>query len=170
VLKKTRRKAVGFFKDNDGEIRPITKSSGELNRKRIVQDPREFKGVSPKQASAERRLREDFFKKMHPTKLSRHLVAAPHADIAFSKSHRFSIGDIEVLDLTKPTADNFETIDVCVVPKGRYEVWAEEPKWLKLIPDNPRGPTKVFFVRKSRLRGMPFTIISPPKEPLGPSL
>ena len=46
--RKHERVAVGFFKDEDGETRPVTKSVGELNRKKVVKNPRTFKGVSPK--------------------------------------------------------------------------------------------------------------------------
>jgi len=45
---KHRRAAVGFYKDRDGETRPITKSEAEVNRKRVVQNSRRFEGVTPK--------------------------------------------------------------------------------------------------------------------------
>jgi len=45
VLKK--RSVVGFFKDEDGTTRPVTKSAAELKRKKIVKKPRKFKGISP---------------------------------------------------------------------------------------------------------------------------
>ncbi len=46
----TRRKrvAVGFYKDERDETRPITKTVGELNRKKVVLKPREFRGVEPR--------------------------------------------------------------------------------------------------------------------------
>ncbi|MDH5634668.1 MAG: hypothetical protein OEY30_02455, partial [Candidatus Bathyarchaeota archaeon] len=48
----TRRKGavvVGFYTDQEGEARPITKSTDELNREKVIRKPREFRGVKPKQ-------------------------------------------------------------------------------------------------------------------------
>ncbi len=39
---------VGFFKDTDGKIKPITKSLRSLNRKKVIKKPRKVKPVSPK--------------------------------------------------------------------------------------------------------------------------
>lgn len=38
---------VGFYKDKAGETHPITKSTLELNKKKVVQDPKQFSGVIP---------------------------------------------------------------------------------------------------------------------------
>lgn len=43
--KQSRGHVVGFYNDH-GKTKPITKSEAELNRKKLVQNPREFKGVS----------------------------------------------------------------------------------------------------------------------------
>ena len=45
---------VGFYKDMQGRTRPITKSSSELNRKKIVERPRQFKKVPPHQQETNR--------------------------------------------------------------------------------------------------------------------
>lgn len=42
---------VGFFKDKAGETHPITKSTVELNRKKVVQNPKQFSGVIPQAAA-----------------------------------------------------------------------------------------------------------------------
>lgn len=42
------RVLVGFFKDKKGEVRPITKSLGEINRGKIVKKPKRFQSVKPK--------------------------------------------------------------------------------------------------------------------------
>jgi len=39
---------VGFYTDEEGEARPITKSTAELNRKKIIRKPKKFSGVKPK--------------------------------------------------------------------------------------------------------------------------
>jgi hypothetical protein len=44
---------VGFYKDHHGNTRPITKSSAQLNRTKVVQHPQQFRGVNP-QVAAER--------------------------------------------------------------------------------------------------------------------
>jgi len=46
---------VGFYKDKRGETRPITKSTAQLNRTKVVQRPQQFRGVSP---DRERQMRE----------------------------------------------------------------------------------------------------------------
>lgn len=43
------RVAVGFYKDEENRTRPVTKSTAELNRKKVIQKPSKFKGVKPKQ-------------------------------------------------------------------------------------------------------------------------
>ena len=43
---KHQKVAVGFFNGRDGETHPITKSSTELSRKKIVKGPRKFKAVA----------------------------------------------------------------------------------------------------------------------------
>ncbi|MDH5266826.1 MAG: hypothetical protein OEW62_04015 [Candidatus Bathyarchaeota archaeon] len=45
--KKHKRVAVGFYKD-DGKTKPVTKSTGEVQRKKLIQNPRRFKGVKPR--------------------------------------------------------------------------------------------------------------------------
>jgi hypothetical protein len=47
VSKKHKRVAVGFYKDENGETRPVTKPKAELQRKKILRNPRKFKGVKP---------------------------------------------------------------------------------------------------------------------------
>lgn len=44
------RVLVGFYRDKDGEVRPITKSVREVSRQRIVKQPRKFQGVKPKKS------------------------------------------------------------------------------------------------------------------------
>ena len=44
--KHERKAAVGFFRE-DGKTKPVTKSVAELNRKKIVQNPRSFQGINP---------------------------------------------------------------------------------------------------------------------------
>lgn len=44
----TKRVAVGFYKDEEGRTRPITRSTKELKRKKIVQKAKQFKGIKPK--------------------------------------------------------------------------------------------------------------------------
>lgn len=46
MRKKTR--IVGFYKDKTGETRPVTKSEVVLKQKRIIQQPRSFSGIRPK--------------------------------------------------------------------------------------------------------------------------
>lgn len=41
-----RQNVVGFYKDH-GQTKPITKSTAELNRTKVVQQPQRFRGVSP---------------------------------------------------------------------------------------------------------------------------
>jgi len=41
---------VGFYKDEEGKTRPVTKSRGELKRRKIVEHPKKFKGVAPRPA------------------------------------------------------------------------------------------------------------------------
>jgi hypothetical protein len=48
-LKKRQASVVGFYKDH-GKTHPITKSVQELNRKRVVQNPKQFSGVIPQAA------------------------------------------------------------------------------------------------------------------------
>lgn len=48
---------VGFYKDKRGKARPITKSDAELNRKRVLQNPREFKGIQPDEVSLTQKLK-----------------------------------------------------------------------------------------------------------------
>jgi hypothetical protein len=52
-LKKRRgaKLVVGFFKDKAGETHPVTKSTVELNRKKVVQNPKQFSGVIPQVAA-----------------------------------------------------------------------------------------------------------------------
>lgn len=38
---------VGFYTDEDGKVKPITKSRSELTQKQIVQKAKEFKGIKP---------------------------------------------------------------------------------------------------------------------------
>lgn len=46
---KRKRKVVGFYKDKEnGKVKPITKSSKELKRRKVVKNTRRFKGVQPK--------------------------------------------------------------------------------------------------------------------------
>lgn len=44
---KKKQQVVGFFKDEDGKTKPITKPKAELKRKKVVKKPKKFKGVSP---------------------------------------------------------------------------------------------------------------------------
>jgi DNA-directed RNA polymerase subunit RPC12/RpoP len=41
------RVLVGFFKDEDGKVKPLTKSVREVKRERIVKKPRKFQPVKP---------------------------------------------------------------------------------------------------------------------------
>jgi len=52
----TRRKriAVGFYKDKKDKTRPITKPVAELKRKKVIQKPKRFKGVSPGRGKVEK--------------------------------------------------------------------------------------------------------------------
>lgn len=43
-----KRVLVGFYKDKEGETRPVTKSTAELQRKKVIQNPRPFKTVQPR--------------------------------------------------------------------------------------------------------------------------
>jgi hypothetical protein len=54
MRRQNQKPVVGFFKDRDGKTKPITKSTAELNRKRIVANPRQFRGVSPQQQEQRR--------------------------------------------------------------------------------------------------------------------
>ncbi|MDH5634867.1 MAG: hypothetical protein OEY30_03470 [Candidatus Bathyarchaeota archaeon] len=45
-MAKHKRVAVGFYKDEDGKTRPITKPS--VKRKQVIEKPRRFKGVGPR--------------------------------------------------------------------------------------------------------------------------
>ena len=47
VTTRKERIAVGFYEDK-GKTRPVTKSAEDLRRKKLVQKPREFKGVGPR--------------------------------------------------------------------------------------------------------------------------
>jgi len=42
------RTVIGFYKDREKKTRPITKPIGELRRKKVIQEPTPFKGISPK--------------------------------------------------------------------------------------------------------------------------
>jgi len=42
-----KRAIVGFYKDAEERVRPITKSLAELNRKKILKNPKPFKSVKP---------------------------------------------------------------------------------------------------------------------------
>jgi hypothetical protein len=46
-MAKQRRSAVGFFRDEDNKVRPITKSASELNRKKLVKNPQKMNAVKP---------------------------------------------------------------------------------------------------------------------------
>jgi len=46
-MPKRKRAVVGFYKDDDGKTRPVTKPLGELKRKKVIEKPKPFKGVSP---------------------------------------------------------------------------------------------------------------------------
>jgi len=50
ATRRTRKEqvTVGFYKDNQNRTRPLTKSVAELNRKKIIREPKKFKGVRPK--------------------------------------------------------------------------------------------------------------------------
>ena len=50
------RKAVGFYRDH-GEMRPITKSDAKPNRKKVLQNPRGFKGIQPDEISLMQKLK-----------------------------------------------------------------------------------------------------------------
>lgn len=52
--KSKKRVAVGFYKDDEDRTRPITKSTAELKRKKVIQNPKKFKGVSPKNKKEKR--------------------------------------------------------------------------------------------------------------------
>jgi hypothetical protein len=41
------KNVVGFYKDKAGETHPVTKSTVEFNRKKVVQNPKQFSGVIP---------------------------------------------------------------------------------------------------------------------------
>jgi predicted nucleic acid-binding Zn-ribbon protein len=42
------RVLIGFYRDESGEVRPITKSLREVNRQRVVKQPRRFRDIKPK--------------------------------------------------------------------------------------------------------------------------
>jgi hypothetical protein len=42
-----RRILVGFYRDESGKIRPVTKSAVEVRRKKVVKHGKQFKGVKP---------------------------------------------------------------------------------------------------------------------------
>jgi len=43
-----RRILVGFYRDESGKIRPVTKSAVEVRRKKVVKHGKQFKGVKPR--------------------------------------------------------------------------------------------------------------------------
>jgi len=45
-MPKQQQRAVGFYKDH-GKTKPITKSTAELNRKKVVKNPRRMNAVKP---------------------------------------------------------------------------------------------------------------------------
>lgn len=47
-MAKPKRIAVGFYKDDEGTTKPVTKSVGELKRKKVIKKPKKFKGVRPR--------------------------------------------------------------------------------------------------------------------------
>lgn len=59
---KVARSVVGFFRDKEGKTRPITKPTTELNRKRVVQNPRRFQKLKP--AAAPNKETEDISQRL----------------------------------------------------------------------------------------------------------
>ena len=53
-----REHSVGFYKDERGRLRLIAKSDEELSRKRVIENPKEFKSIRPEKTSLTRRLKE----------------------------------------------------------------------------------------------------------------
>ena len=57
--KQNRGQVVGFYKDQAGQTRPITKSVQQLNRTKVIQRSRQFQGVSPQQAAEREKRRKE---------------------------------------------------------------------------------------------------------------
>jgi hypothetical protein len=58
VRSNKKQTVLGFYKDRDGETRPITKSTAELNRPKVVRHPQQFHGVSPQDREKQMRERQ----------------------------------------------------------------------------------------------------------------
>ena len=56
MRRKQEQTVLGFFKDKSGSTRPITKSAAELNRKKVVQKPKQFQGVNPNMEKQRRQI------------------------------------------------------------------------------------------------------------------
>jgi hypothetical protein len=60
------RVLVGFYKDKDGKTKPVTRSARELNRKKVVKNPKRFHTVSPLHTRKEFLFFADQFEEQYP--------------------------------------------------------------------------------------------------------
>lgn len=44
-----REHVIGFYRDERGRTKPITRSNAELSCKKIIEKPRKFKGIQPEE-------------------------------------------------------------------------------------------------------------------------
>lgn len=65
---KQAKPVLGFYRDRDGETKPITKSVTELNRKKVIKNAHGFKGVNVVTKVRERpQVLEDLLGEFHLT-------------------------------------------------------------------------------------------------------
>ena len=57
MRKRREEHVVGFYKDEHGKARPITKSDQESRRLKVIENPREFRSIGPEETSLTRKLK-----------------------------------------------------------------------------------------------------------------
>lgn len=125
-----RRKAVGFYRDENDTTRPITKSTAELSRKKVIQKPRKFKGVKPQGRSKMFVVYKSKLKDYAMT-IKSEMEKCP---IPFTVEEMHVIGS-QVRKDKYPKKDSDVDLVVRVKLEDRKSLWGVE-KWGMKVEDN----------------------------------
>lgn len=118
--KKHKRVAIGFFTDEDGEVKPLTKALVEMKRKKVIRNPRSFKGIFP--SKAERIKVEKFItttKNELAVTLKSEGLKARLQDVGSTAKGTFVKGDYDVdIYVITSTPENAYEVSKRLHPKG----------------------------------------------------
>jgi len=104
------RKIVGFYKDKDKKTRPITKPVAVLKRKKVIQNPKAFSGVKPRNE----------------------VISYAHREVNVLKKYAKKI---ELAGSIRRKADSPEDIDIVLIPQN----WQSKQKIIQYALRQKRG-------------------------------